>query len=89
MNRFTDDSPPLKIETPDFSALEADQKARLAIAKQRRGSAAVTGALASLRGAAEGSAPLMPPILDAVRARATLGEISDTLRSVWGVYRPA
>ena len=33
--------------------------------------------------------PLMPPILDAVRARATLGEISDTLRDVWGVYRPA
>ena len=31
----------------------------------------------------------MPPIIDAVRARATLGEISDTLRDVWGVYRPA
>jgi methylmalonyl-CoA mutase N-terminal domain/subunit len=31
----------------------------------------------------------MPAILDAVRARATLGEISDTLRAVWGVYRPA
>ena len=30
----------------------------------------------------------MPPILDAVRARATLGEISDALREVWGVYRP-
>jgi len=89
VNRFTDDSPPLKIETPDFSALEADQQARLAAAKQRRDSAAVTGVLASLRSAAEGSAPLMPPILDAVRARATLGEISDTLRTVWGVYRPA
>jgi len=89
VNRFTDDGPPLKIETPDFSALEADQQARLAAAKQRRDSAAVTGVLASLRSAAEGSAPLMPPILDAVRARATLGEISDTLRTVWGVYRPA
>jgi methylmalonyl-CoA mutase N-terminal domain/subunit len=31
----------------------------------------------------------MPPILDAVRARATLGEISDTLRTAWGTYRPA
>jgi methylmalonyl-CoA mutase N-terminal domain/subunit len=89
VNRFTDDSPPLKIETPDFSALEADQKARLAVAKRRREAAAVTGALAALRGAAEGRAPLIPLILDAVRARATLGEISDTLRSVWGVYRPA
>ncbi len=36
-----------------------------------------------------GTTPLMPPIIDAVRARATLGEISDTLRDVWGVYRPA
>jgi len=31
----------------------------------------------------------MPRILEAVRARGTLGEISDTLREVWGVYRPA
>jgi methylmalonyl-CoA mutase N-terminal domain/subunit len=29
----------------------------------------------------------MPPIIEAVRARATLGEISDTLRDIWGVYR--
>jgi methylmalonyl-CoA mutase N-terminal domain/subunit len=31
----------------------------------------------------------MATILEAVRARATLGEISDGLRDVWGVYRPA
>jgi len=30
----------------------------------------------------------MPPIIEAVRARATLGEISDALRQAWGVYRP-
>jgi methylmalonyl-CoA mutase N-terminal domain/subunit len=89
VNRFTDDSPPPTIETPDFSALEADQKARLATAKQRREAPAVAATLSTLRTAAEGTAPLMPPILDAVRARATLGEISDTLRAVWGVYRPA
>jgi methylmalonyl-CoA mutase N-terminal domain/subunit len=89
VNRFTDDSPPPKIEMPDFSVLEADQKARLAAVKQRRDAAAVTEALSVLRTAAEGTDLLMPPILDAVRARATLGEISDTLRSVWGVYRPA
>jgi len=34
------------------------------------------------------AAPLMEPILDAVRARATLGEISDVLRAVWGVHDP-
>jgi methylmalonyl-CoA mutase N-terminal domain/subunit len=89
VNRFTDDSPPPKIETPDFSALETDQKARLASAKQRRDPTVVTTSLSALRAAAEGTAPLMPRILDAVRARATLGEISDTIRAVWGVYRPA
>ena len=89
MNRFTEDSPPPAIETPDFSALEARQRARLAEARRRRDADAVTRALADLRAAAAGSTPLMPPILAAVRARGTLGEISDTLREVWGVYRPA
>jgi len=45
--------------------------------------------LASLRTAADATEPLMPLILDAVRARGTVGEISDALRDVWGVYRPA
>jgi methylmalonyl-CoA mutase, N-terminal domain len=39
--------------------------------------------------AADPKAPLIEPILGAVRARATVGEISDVLRGVWGVYRPA
>jgi methylmalonyl-CoA mutase, N-terminal domain len=89
VNRFTDDSPPPGIPTPDYSALEARQRARLAEARSRRDPVRVGGALAALRGAAAGTDPLMPPILDAVRARATLGEISDELRGVWGVYRPA
>jgi methylmalonyl-CoA mutase N-terminal domain/subunit len=89
VNRFTDDSPPLSIETPDFSALEAEQRSRLGEVKRRRGAQAVTKALETISEAAAGTAPLMPPIVDAVRARATLGEISDTLRAVWGVYRPA
>jgi methylmalonyl-CoA mutase N-terminal domain/subunit len=45
--------------------------------------------LEKVQQAGDTAAPLMPPIIDAVRARATLGEISDTLRGVWGVYRPA
>ncbi len=89
VNRYTDDSEPLSIETPDFSVLEAEQRARLAEVKRSRNGAAVAAALQSVRQAATGSAPLMPPIIDAVRVRATLGEISDTLRAVWGVYRPA
>ena len=90
VNRFTDGSPPPAIETPDFSALEAQQRARLAEVRRRRdGATRSRRARRALRAAAAGTDPLMPPILDAVRARATLGEISDTLREVWGVYRPA
>ena len=89
VNRYTDSSPPLSIEAPDFSALEAEQRARLAEVKRLRDSKTVAAALGRIRQAAGGTATLMPPIIDAVRARTTLGEISDTLRDVWGVYRPA
>jgi methylmalonyl-CoA mutase, N-terminal domain len=89
VNRFTDDSPPLAIATPDFSALEAQQRRRLAQVKAGRDSAAVHAALSGLRENAAGQDALMPAIITAVRARATLGEISDTLRAVWGVYRPS
>jgi methylmalonyl-CoA mutase, N-terminal domain len=88
VNRFTDESPPLSIETPDFSALENQQRARLADLKRRRDAKAVQAALASITETAAGAGHLMPPIVEAVRARATLGEISDALRAVWGVYRP-
>lgn len=86
VNRFTDDAPPPHIERPDFSALAARQKERLAEAKARRDPARVASALAAVRECGAGSEPLMPAIIDAVRARATLGEISDALREVWGVY---
>jgi methylmalonyl-CoA mutase N-terminal domain/subunit len=88
VNRYTDDSSPLSIQTPDFSALETEQRGRLAQIKRERDGAAVATALQAVRQAAAGTAPLMPPIIDAVRDRSTLGEISDTLRDVWGVYRP-
>jgi methylmalonyl-CoA mutase N-terminal domain/subunit len=89
VNRFTDDSPPLRIETPDFSTLETEQRARLELVRKRRDGVAVARTLAVVRAAAGGIQSLMPPILDSVRARATLGEISDTLRTAWGTYRPA
>jgi methylmalonyl-CoA mutase, N-terminal domain len=73
---------------PDFSALESDQRARLEQVRKRRDGAAVAHGLAEIRAAADGIHSLMPPILDAVRSRATLGEISDTLRMAWGTYRP-
>jgi len=49
----------------------------------------VKRALKDLEAAArDGTAPLMEPIIDAVRARATVGEISDVFRAVWGEYKP-
>jgi methylmalonyl-CoA mutase N-terminal domain/subunit len=89
VNRFTDDSPALPIDNPDYSALEAEQRSRLAEVKRSRDAKAAGAALDDVRQAAGAATPLMPPVIEAVRARATLGEISDTLRDVWGVYRPA
>jgi methylmalonyl-CoA mutase N-terminal domain/subunit len=87
VNRFTDDSPIPLIERPDYSALAERQKTQLRAVKAKRAAPAVTKALDAVAQAAGGTAPMMSPIIEAVRARATLGEISDTLRKVWGTYR--
>jgi len=87
VNRFTDDSPIPAIAAPDYSALGALQRERLAAVRRQRDAGAVQRGLASVAAAANGTVPLMPPIIEAVRARASLGEISDTLRQAWGVYR--
>ncbi len=62
------------------------QKARLQELKNTRDNAAVQKALAELKAAAAGTDNLMPPILKAVKALATLGEVCDTLRAVFGEY---
>jgi len=89
VNRFTDAEPPPVIAMPNFAELADRQRARLAAVRAARNAARVESALASVREAARKPEPLMPAIVDAVRSRATLGEISDVLRSVWGSYRPA
>jgi methylmalonyl-CoA mutase, N-terminal domain len=89
VNRYDDGSGIPTVTQPDYRALAAGQRRRVAEARARREAGAVVQALAGLRAAAESTAaPLMPRILDAVRTRATVGEISDVLRGVWGVYRP-
>ncbi len=89
VNRFTEDEPTRPLETPDFSGLETQQRSRLAEVRAGRSAADVARTLAAVRAAGAGSEPLMPAILSAVRARASVGEISDALRAVWGVYHPA
>jgi methylmalonyl-CoA mutase N-terminal domain/subunit len=87
VNRFTDNSSPPELTLPDFSALARQQIDRLNRVRARRDAAAVATHLGALRrAAAEPSAPLMPIVLDCVRARATIGEMSDVLREVWGTY---
>ncbi len=64
-----------------------DQSARIRQVKAERNPAAVAAALAKVEAAARGSDNMMPPVLEAVKAYATLGEISDVFRKVWGQYR--
>ncbi len=70
--------------------VEAEQRRVLAERRAARDQAAVDTALAGLAEAArrsgDGAGNLVPPMLDAARAEATLGEICDTLRAVWGTY---
>ena len=63
------------------------QAAKLEALRQRRDNAAVGAALAALEDAARGTANLLPRILSSVECYATLGEISDTLRRVFGEQR--
>jgi methylmalonyl-CoA mutase N-terminal domain/subunit len=96
VNRFADDADPPSIATPDFSALEREQVDRVRSVRAGRDARRAEAALAAIGAAAApyadsnatGRPALLPLIVEAVRARATVGEISDTLRSSWGEYRP-
>ena len=96
VNRFTDDSPELPIPAPDYTSLEVDQVAALAEARKRRDQALVSRGLDTLRAGADklgsqayADTNIVSLILDAVRARATVGEISDKLRESFGAHDPA
>ncbi len=90
VNRFQTDAsaPPGDLLRID-EAVQAEQIARLAALRRQRAAAAVADALARLRAAAQDpTAALMPRFIEAVEAYATLGEICNTLREVFGEYRP-
>jgi methylmalonyl-CoA mutase N-terminal domain/subunit len=86
VNKFTIQEPPpaglLKIK----EEVEIAQKKSLAQMKAGRDGAAVTAALQALDAAARGNDNLMPHILTAVKAYATLGEIADVFRAVFGKH---
>jgi methylmalonyl-CoA mutase N-terminal domain/subunit len=97
VNKYADTNDPPVIATPDYSALERDQVQRLAAVRGARDAERTSAAMAALRVASreyaapssQSRAPLMELIIDAVRARASVGEIADALRDEWGTYRPA
>jgi methylmalonyl-CoA mutase N-terminal domain/subunit len=89
VNRFTvDDEEPYQPLRVDPS-IEAEQSARLARLRAERDQGAVDDALSGLRRAAEGTANVLYPMREALRARATVGEVCHALRDVWGRYQPA
>jgi methylmalonyl-CoA mutase N-terminal domain/subunit len=85
VNRFVDDAadPPIDLQRID-PAIEREQVARLETYRRERSPAAVATRLGEVRVAAAGSANVMPALLEAVDAGATLGEICDELRGVFG-----
>lgn len=87
MNAFTDPKEkPLKI-LKISKEVECRQVQRLKERKKKRNKKKLASALNRLLGATEKNGYLMPPILEAVRAEATAGEICDLFRSVYGEYR--
>jgi len=89
VNKYADDLTIPSVAAPDYSALAAVQRKRLAELRGKRETGNGKRALDAIEaGARDPAAPLMEPIIDAVRARCTVGEISDVLRGVWGGYKP-
>jgi methylmalonyl-CoA mutase N-terminal domain/subunit len=87
LNEFVIEEAPLRDILKIDPEVERYQKEKLAKTKAERDSRRVKKTLTVLRETAEGNGNVVPPILDAVKAYATVGEISDTLRDVFGEYR--
>ena len=86
VNRFQSDDQPIELLQIDETS-SRHQTAKLAALRARRDNGKVQRTLDGLRRAAEGTENTMPFLLDAVRAYATLGEICDALRGVFGTYQ--
>ena len=86
VNKFKSD----QVEVPTVlkidPTLEAQQVERLRALRVRRNSARVNQALARLQAAARSDDNVVPPLLESVEAYATIGEVSDTFRNIWGEY---
>jgi len=87
VNRFQlEEEPPLNVLRID-PELEQAQVERVRALRERRDTPTVTAALDKLKQAATSSENLLPRILECVESYATVGEISNALRDIWGEYR--
>ena len=75
---------PLRVDP----SIEADQRERLRVLREKRDNAAVEKALAELKEAAAGDANVLHPMRTALKELDTVGEVCNALRDVWGVYTP-
>jgi methylmalonyl-CoA mutase N-terminal domain/subunit len=88
VNKYRMEEEARDVEFHDYRPQAAEeQRARLAQVKAERDGATVSQTLESLRQAAEGTDNVMPYILDTVRAYATLGEMTQVLKEVFGEFR--
>ena len=88
VNKFNVDDEPEPNVFPIDPSLAIGQLARLKKFKEDRDQAKVAATLESVREAARGTANVLIPMKEALRAHATLGEVSDALRDVYGTYQP-
>lgn len=88
VNKFTVDVEPEPNVFPIDPSLQKSQVDRLKAYKARRDQATVNAALDAVRETARGTGNLLIPMKEALRADATLGEVSDALRDVYGMYQP-
>ncbi|HZD67237.1 MAG TPA: methylmalonyl-CoA mutase family protein [Acidimicrobiales bacterium] len=88
VNRFVEDAPEPAEVFPVDPALQAAQQDRVREVRASRDQAGVEAALADVAAAARGTQNLLVPMKEALRRRATLGEVSDVLREAFGTYQP-
>ncbi|MDX6273731.1 MAG: methylmalonyl-CoA mutase, N-terminal domain [Frankiales bacterium] len=88
LNKYTveteDPYEPLRVDP----AIGAQQAERLALLRKERSASAVSSALSALQKAAQGTDNVLYPMREALAARATVGEVCNALRDVWGTYVP-
>ena len=88
VNRFRDDGgAPRRRSSGSTRKAERRQVAGVRRVRAERDPAAWEAAMRRLEDAARGTDNLLPPIIEAVKAYATVGEIADRLRAAWGVHR--